>query len=151
MVGALCVSLHSRLDALSCAPLADTTAAQDEYIPWGTLRYLIGEAMYGGRVSDSLDRRILTTYLDEYLGDFLFDTFQPFKFFASKDVDISVPPTGPREVYLKAVEALPLVQSPEVCTNSCRHTCRHVASRGVLAVTTSSSSVLSNPSTGQPV
>ena len=33
---------------------------QDEYIPWGTLRYLIGEAMYGGRVSDSYDRRILT-------------------------------------------------------------------------------------------
>lgn len=22
---------------------------QDEYLPWGTLRYLIGEAMYGGR------------------------------------------------------------------------------------------------------
>ncbi len=42
---------------------------QDEYIPWGTLRYLIGEAMYGGRVSDSYDRRILTTYLDEYLGE----------------------------------------------------------------------------------
>lgn len=51
----------------------------DDMIPWGTLRYLIGEAMYGGRVSDSFDRRILTTYLDEYLGDFLFDTFQPFK------------------------------------------------------------------------
>ena len=29
----------------------------------GTLRYLIGEAMYGGRVSDSYDRRILNTYL----------------------------------------------------------------------------------------
>ena len=54
---------------------------QDEYIPWGTLRYLIGEAMYGGRVSDSFDRRILTTYLDEYLGDFLFDAFQPFHFY----------------------------------------------------------------------
>jgi dynein heavy chain len=48
----------------------------DETMPWGTLRYLIGEAMYGGRVSDNFDRRILTVYLDEYLGDFLFDTFQ---------------------------------------------------------------------------
>ena len=67
---------------------------QDEYIPWGTLRYLIGEAMYGGRVSDSFDRRILTTYLDEYMGDFLFDTFQPFSFFQHKDVNIAVPPAG---------------------------------------------------------
>jgi len=52
----------------------------------GTLRYLIGEAMYGGRVSDSYDRRILNTYLDEYLGDFLFDTFQPFHFFQNDEV-----------------------------------------------------------------
>eukprot|EP00955_Chlamydomonas_euryale_P094425 364857-Chlamydomonas_euryale.AAC.10 len=87
---------------------------RDEYIPWGTLRYLIGEAMYGGRVSDSFDRRILTTYLDEYLGDFLFDAFQPFHFYATKDVEIGVPPTGPRDSYMKAIEGLPLVQSPEV-------------------------------------
>lgn len=87
---------------------------QDEYIPWGTLRYLIGEAMYGGRVSDSFDRRILTTYLDEYLGDFLFDTFQPFHFYQSKDVDIAVPPVGHRDNYVKAIDGLPLVQSPEV-------------------------------------
>ena len=88
--------------------------SQDEYIPWGTLRYLIGEAMYGGRVSDSYDRRILTTYLDEYLGDFLFDTFQPFHFHQSKDVDIAIPPIGGRDSYMEAIEGLPLVQSPEV-------------------------------------
>ena len=87
---------------------------QDEYIPWGTLRYLIGEAMYGGRVSDSFDRRILTTYLDEYLGDFLFDTFQPFHFYHTKDCDISIPPLGLKDVYVKSIEGLPLVQSPEV-------------------------------------
>ena len=59
----------------------------DDGLPWGTLRYLIGEAMYGGRVSDSYDRRILTTYLDEYLGDFLFDAFQPFYFFKNDSVE----------------------------------------------------------------
>ncbi len=66
--------------------------------------------MYGGRVSDSYDRRILTTYLDEYLGDFLFDAFQPFRFYACKDYEIAIPQAGARDVYLKAVEALPLVQ-----------------------------------------
>eukprot|EP00798_Chlamydomonas_sp_ICE-L_P031818 gene31818-7022_t len=87
---------------------------QDELIPWGTLRYLIGEAMYGGRVSDSYDRRILITYLDEYFGDFLFDTFQPFHFFNSKDVDISVPQSGHRDIYSKAIDSLPMLQSPEI-------------------------------------
>ena len=37
--------------------------------------------MYGGRVTDDCDRRIVETYMQEYLGDFLFDTFQPFRFF----------------------------------------------------------------------
>ncbi len=62
-----------------------------------------------------MDRRILTTYLDEYLGDFLFDAFQPFHFFTGKDGStIDVPQLGPRDTYLAAIEALPLVQSPEV-------------------------------------
>ncbi len=69
------------------ASLLQASAASDESLPWGTLRYLIGEAMYGGRVSDSLDRRVLTTYLDEYLGDFLFDSFQPFYFYKTDTVE----------------------------------------------------------------
>ena len=69
------------------ASLLQAFAANDESLPWGTLRYLIGEAMYGGRVSDSLDRRVLTTYLDEYLGDFLFDSFQPFYFYKTDTVE----------------------------------------------------------------
>jgi dynein heavy chain len=37
--------------------------------------------MYGGRVIDSYDRRIIHTYMKEYFGDFVFDYFQPFHFF----------------------------------------------------------------------
>ena len=46
---------------------------KDETIPWASLKYLIGDAMYGGRVTDDYDRRVLTNYLEEYMGDFLFD------------------------------------------------------------------------------
>lgn len=46
---------------------------KEEDLPWETLRYLIGEAMYGGRVTDDFDRRVMSTYLQEYLGDFIFD------------------------------------------------------------------------------
>ena len=53
---------------------------KEDVIPWSSLKYLIGEAMYGGRVTDNFDRRILITYLDEYMGDFLFDSNNPFAF-----------------------------------------------------------------------
>jgi dynein heavy chain len=84
-------------------------------LPWGTLRYLIGEAMYGGRVSDSFDRRVLNTYLNEYLGDFLFDAFQPFHFYRNEriGVDYVVPASGHRDVYAGVIDSLPLVQTPE--------------------------------------
>ena len=36
---------------------------KEEGIPWETLRYLIGDAMYGGRVVDDQDRIILKCYL----------------------------------------------------------------------------------------
>lgn len=67
-------------------------------------------------MSDSFDRRILSTYLDEYLGDFLFDKFHPFHFYTSDDkqVDYKLPEYGPRENYTTYIDSLPIVQSPEV-------------------------------------
>ena len=56
-------------------------------MPWAPLRYLVGDVLYGGRVSDSFDRRVLATYLAEYLGDFQFDARRPFAFFRSPGVE----------------------------------------------------------------
>ncbi|MBZ3878788.1 Dynein heavy chain 10, axonemal [Sciurus carolinensis] len=86
----------------------------DPRIPWGSLKYLIGEVMYGGRAIDSFDRRILTTYMDEYLGDFIFDTFQPFHFFRNKEVDYKIPVGDMKDKFVEAIEALPLANTPEV-------------------------------------
>lgn len=41
--------------------------------------------MYGGRVIDSYDRRIIRTYMEEYFGDFVFDYFQLFHFFMNRN------------------------------------------------------------------
>uniref|UniRef100_A0ABI7Z6S1 Dynein axonemal heavy chain 10 n=2 Tax=Felis catus TaxID=9685 RepID=A0ABI7Z6S1_FELCA len=86
----------------------------DPRIPWDSLKYLIGEVMYGGRAIDSFDRRILTIYMDEYLGDFIFDTFQPFHFFRNKEVDYKIPAGDEKEKFVEAIEALPLTNTPEV-------------------------------------
>ncbi|XP_017580699.2 dynein heavy chain 10, axonemal [Pygocentrus nattereri] len=106
-------------DFLVCMEILNTYLTKahsqdDAKIPWGSLKYLIGEVMYGGRAIDSFDRRILTVYMDEYLGDFIFDTFQPFHFFHSKDVDYRIPLDGPKDVYVDEIESLPLANTPEV-------------------------------------
>ena len=70
--------------------------------------------MYGGRAIDNFDRRILKTYMDEYMGDFIFDTFQPFHFYCNPEVDYLIPEDGTRDDYIESIEALPLVNTPEV-------------------------------------
>ena len=36
-------------------------------VPWTDLRYLFGEIMYGGHITDDWDRRLCRTYLEEYM------------------------------------------------------------------------------------
>ena len=59
----------------------------------------IFQVMYGGRAIDNFDRRILNTYMNEYMGDFIFDTFQPFHFYCNDEVDYKIPDDGPRDNY----------------------------------------------------
>lgn len=47
--------------------------------------------MYGGRVTDEFDRRILITYLDEFMGDFLFDDNSEFIFAKTKNHIYNLP------------------------------------------------------------
>ncbi|CAG5127439.1 unnamed protein product, partial [Candidula unifasciata] len=73
--------------------------------------------MYGGRAIDDFDRRILRTYMEEYMGDFIFDSFQPFHFYHDETVDYFIPqPEVPsaKDEYLAYIESLPLANKPDV-------------------------------------
>ena len=39
---------------------------QYEVIPWEALKYMAAEANYGGRVTDPMDRRLITTILETF-------------------------------------------------------------------------------------
>lgn len=82
-------------------------------VPWDTLRYLIGEAMYGGRVTDNWDRRVLNTYLEEFFGDFIFDQNQRF-YFSRSDNDYTIPEAQDMEQFLQAIDDIPLFTNPGV-------------------------------------
>ena len=87
----------------------------EEELPWSTLRYLIGEAMYGGRVTDDFDRRVLNTYLKEFMGDFIFDSNQKF-FFSKSDFNYVIPEDAASSIELigAEIEKIPLFTNPGV-------------------------------------
>jgi dynein heavy chain len=85
----------------------------EEELPWDTLRYLIGEAMYGGRVTDDMDRRVMNTYLKEYLGNFIFDSNQSF-YFSRSGSDYTIPQAQTHEQFIMAIDQIPLFTSPGV-------------------------------------
>jgi dynein heavy chain len=87
---------------------------QDTLLAWGSICYLIGEAMYGGRVTDQYDRRVLMTYLDEYMGDFLFDDFQVFHFFQSEQTSYDLPEGKTLLDFTTSIDQLPAITSPDI-------------------------------------
>lgn len=94
--------------------LQKSVETNDEEIPWDTLRYLIGEAMYGGRVTDNYDRRVLNTYLTEYLGDFIFDSNQKFYFARAQSGDYTIPEELDPEKIMEIIDEIPIFTSPSV-------------------------------------
>ena len=69
--------------------------------------------MYGGRVTDDWDRRVLNTYLEEFVGDFIFDQNQKF-YFSRADCDYAIPDADNMETYMLAIDEIPLFTSPGV-------------------------------------
>eukprot|EP00944_MAST-04C_sp_MAST-4C-sp1_P005925 g5925.t1 len=107
------LNISRRLLELYLESSYDWSGGDASVIPWGAIKYLIGDAMYGGRVTDDFDRRVLRCYLNEYMGDFLFDTFQKF-YFSKVGFDYGMPDAGDLEVYKDMVETLPLINPPGV-------------------------------------
>lgn len=72
-------------------------------IPWDTLRYLIGKVMYGGRVIDNYDQRVVNTFMEEYFGEFLVDVFQTFYFYHDETVSYVLPDNDDKINYLSII------------------------------------------------
>ena len=67
--------------------------SEQQQIPWQSIRYVIGEVNYGGRVMDDWDRRLVNCYLEEFFGDFVFDEHSKFSFYKSPEFDYGPVPS----------------------------------------------------------
>ena len=87
-------------------------------LAWPSIRYMVCEVMYGGRVTDAHDRRLLNAYGSQWLDSKIFK--KEFRFideYAIPDVSSAkgpVPASVALPRILEHVSALPLYDSPEL-------------------------------------
>uniref|UniRef100_T1IH86 AAA+ ATPase domain-containing protein n=1 Tax=Strigamia maritima TaxID=126957 RepID=T1IH86_STRMM len=54
-------------DLTICASVLYNYLENNQRVPWVDLRYLFGEIMYGGHITDDWDRKLCRAYLEEYM------------------------------------------------------------------------------------
>jgi dynein heavy chain 1 len=81
-------------------------------IPWEALRTLLAQTVYGGRIDNDFDQRLLSSFLDALFSARSFDA--DFRLVDAEGVVIASPEGTSRAHFLKWVEALPEHQSPVV-------------------------------------
>ena len=93
-------------DLTSCAQVALNYLESNTKVPWDDLKYIFGEIMYGGHITDFYDRELANAYLDAYMHDELLEGFQiypgfhaPSNLLSTKEileyVDINMPQESP--------------------------------------------------------
>ena len=60
-------------DLTICANVLQTYLEANPVVPWDDIRYIFGEIMYGGHITDPWDRRTNNAYLSVLINDKLFN------------------------------------------------------------------------------
>jgi dynein heavy chain len=81
-------------------------------VPFDAIKYLTAECNYGGRVTDSIDRRTLRSLLSKFYSPAIVET-NGYRLDDSSDV-YYVPNEDKYESFIKYIHSLPLNPSPNV-------------------------------------
>jgi len=83
-----------------------------EKIPWAALKTLMAQSIYGGRIDNEFDQRLLNTFLDRIFTTRSFDSEFKLALKVDGHKDIKMPEGIRREEFMHWVELLPDTQTP---------------------------------------
>ena len=93
-------------DLSVCITVANNYLDASPKVPWDDLRYIFGEIMYGGHITDAEDRRLCASYLQTYVREELLDNLA---FFPRFEVP---PPHFSHKQYCEYIEERLAVETP---------------------------------------
>ncbi|EDV24404.1 uncharacterized protein TRIADDRAFT_24890 [Trichoplax adhaerens] len=105
-----CDTLDTWLDSVS----QGRSNISPNKIPWDALCTLLSQSIYGGKIDNEFDQRLMTSFLSRIFGIDSFDSeFQLVKRVAGEDSEQILVPEGiRREQFLQWIENLPDAQTP---------------------------------------
>ncbi|XP_051710736.2 dynein axonemal heavy chain 8 isoform X1 [Oryctolagus cuniculus] len=77
-------------------------------VSWSTVRYMIGEVQYGGRVTDDFDKRLLNCFARVWFSEKMFEP--SFCFYTG----YKIPVCKTLDQYFEYIQSLPTLDNPEV-------------------------------------
>jgi len=82
-------------------------------VSWVTVRYMVAEAQYGGRITDDLDRELFNTYTAKWFKDEIFKNSWQFNDYAA-DYNYKIPEGFEIGQFREAIDTMPAVDSPNI-------------------------------------
>jgi dynein heavy chain, axonemal len=76
-------------DLVSCAQVSVNYLDNYPKIPWDDLRYIFGEIMYGGHVTDDWDRRLVSAYLRTHMNENIIEGADYFPGFSTPNTSVN--------------------------------------------------------------
>lgn len=89
----------------------EESGKRGENVPWDALLFVTGHINYGGRVTDDWDRRLLLSILRKF---YVPEVLAEEKYQFSESESYLIPGLAQIEDYREMIEALPIVDDPEV-------------------------------------
>jgi dynein heavy chain 1 len=85
-----------------------------EKLPWDAFRTLLGQSIYGGRIDNDFDQRLLQSFIGRLFTKESFDSEFPLvSFIGDGDEPVRIPEGMRREQFIQWSESLPDYQSPQ--------------------------------------
>jgi len=83
-----------------------------ERIPWVALRTLLGQTVYGGRIDNEFDQRLLDSFLKQLFTEYSFDVNFPLFRPSGSQSSLTIPDGKSKQDFVNWVEQLPNTESP---------------------------------------